>query len=519
MADQNRVDCGHMGIDQGGCESQGCCWRPTSSPGAPWCYRSSGGASPSTGGEQCAVSDYDKRDCGFLGVTQDACEGKGCCWAASSGGSPWCFEKRGSGGGGPRPAPHVVPAGQAHAEVYVMLSLTTVSNEGRLNKGEVSWHLDKIREANADGLMVDVWWGLTEKQPKVYDFGPYLELLGMAEQRGLKVQFVASFHQCGGNVGDDCSIPLPAWVTKHSDIWFTDQHGNQNKEYISFFADDVALEGGRTPLDMYGDWMAALAAALEGKLGNTVTELQVGMGPCGELRYPSYYTAHGWQFPGIGEFQAYDKHALAALAAAGGSKPPGDAGSYNSRPWEASFFTNGFKSDYGRHFLSWYFDTMKTHGDQVLRRAGAAVNGTVALAGKVAGIHWWYGSESHAAELTAGYYNTDGRDAYAEIAGVFAGQGRTSLDFTCLEMRNSEQSSEWGCKPEDLVGQVQRAAQSKNIHFNGENALPRYDWTAYEKILQWKRSLSAFTYLRACQQLMSEGFDAFKGFVSQMHQG
>lgn len=37
-------------------------------------------------------------------------------------------------------------------------------------------------------------------------------------------------------------------------------------------------------------------------------EIQVGMGPCGELRYPSYPESNGtWRFPGIGEFQCYDK--------------------------------------------------------------------------------------------------------------------------------------------------------------------------------------------------------------------
>lgn len=37
-------------------------------------------------------------------------------------------------------------------------------------------------------------------------------------------------------------------------------------------------------------------------------EIQVGMGPCGELRYPAYPESNGtWNFPGIGEFQCYDK--------------------------------------------------------------------------------------------------------------------------------------------------------------------------------------------------------------------
>lgn len=35
----------------------------------------------------------------------------------------------------------------------------------------------------------------------------------------------------------------------------------------------------------------------------TITEIEVGLGPCGELRYPSYPETQGWVFPGIGEFQ------------------------------------------------------------------------------------------------------------------------------------------------------------------------------------------------------------------------
>jgi beta-amylase len=41
---------------------------------------------------------------------------------------------------------------------------------------------------------------------------------------------------------------------------------------------------------------------------SSLQEIQVGMGPAGELRYPSYPEANGtWSFPGIGEFQCYDK--------------------------------------------------------------------------------------------------------------------------------------------------------------------------------------------------------------------
>lgn len=35
----------------------------------------------------------------------------------------------------------------------------------------------------------------------------------------------------------------------------------------------------------------------------TIVDIEVGLGPAGELRYPSYPQNQGWRFPGIGEFQ------------------------------------------------------------------------------------------------------------------------------------------------------------------------------------------------------------------------
>ena len=52
-------------------------------------------------------------------------------------------------------------------------------------------------------------------------------------------------------------------------------------------------------------------------IGSLITEITVGMGPAGELRYPSYPEGDGrWRFPGVGEFQCHDKYMLADLRAA-----------------------------------------------------------------------------------------------------------------------------------------------------------------------------------------------------------
>merc|ERR1719188_1303818 len=114
---------------------------------------------------------------------------------------------------------------------------------------------------------------------------------------------------------------------------------------------------------MYTDWFSAFAEAFSSDLGDTIVEIMVGMGPSGELRYPSYRLGT-WQFCGIGEFQAYDPHALASLRAAAAQNghakdwgfPPNSSvvGTYNSWPSSTSFFTKDFKTPYGRFFLEWY---------------------------------------------------------------------------------------------------------------------------------------------------------------------
>ncbi len=43
----------------------------------------------------------------------------------------------------------------------------------------------------------------------------------------------------------------------------------------------------------------------------------MGLGPAGELRYPSYPEGDGrWRFPGVGEFQCFDAYMLASLKSA-----------------------------------------------------------------------------------------------------------------------------------------------------------------------------------------------------------
>lgn len=105
--------------------------------------------------------------------------------------------------------------------MYVMLPLDSVwlidRDDGSQvavikREKEMEAGLRKLRQAGVEGVMVDVWWGIVERQPQVYDFSAYERLFQKLGAAGLKIQAVMSFHAAGGNVGDTCKIPLPRWV-------------------------------------------------------------------------------------------------------------------------------------------------------------------------------------------------------------------------------------------------------------------------------------------------------------------
>ncbi|PRQ18557.1 putative beta-amylase [Rosa chinensis] len=158
--------------------------------------------------------------------------------------------------------------------VYVMLPLDTVTHGGHLNKPRaMNASLMALKNAGVEGVMVDAWWGLVEKDgPSKYNWEGTLTL----------------------------------YVN-------TDKSGRRNHEYISLGCDSLPVLGGRTPIQVYSDYMKSFHDRFRDYLGN---EIQVGMGPCGELRYPAYPESNGtWKFPGIGEFQCYDKYMKASLEA------------------------------------------------------------------------------------------------------------------------------------------------------------------------------------------------------------
>ncbi|KAM0916530.1 hypothetical protein ACQ4PT_010089 [Festuca glaucescens] len=449
------------------------------------------------------------------------------------------------------PAPAVAPprpperdfAGTPYVPVYVMLPLNVVSLEGEVVDADaLVGQLRVLKAAGVDGVMVDCWWGNVEAhRPQEYNWTGYRRLFHIIRELKLKLQVVMSFHECGGNVGDDVSIPLPDWVIEigksNPDIYFTDREGRRNTECLSWGIDKERVLQGRTAVEVYFDFMRSFRVEFDEYFEDgIISEIEVGLGACGELRYPSYAAKHGWKYPGIGEFQCYDRYLqknLRRAAEARGhtiwARSPDNAGHYNSEPNNTGFFCDGgdYDSYYGRFFLNWYSQVLLDHADRVLMLARLAFEGS-AIAVKVSGIHWWYKTASHAAELTAGFYNPCNRDGYAPIAQVLKKHG-AALNFTCVELRTMDQHEvfpEALADPEGLVWQVLNAAWDAGIQVASENALPCYDRDGFNKTLENAkprndpdgRHLFGFTYLRLCSVLFERpNFMEFERFVKRMH--
>ncbi|TYI66381.1 hypothetical protein E1A91_D09G220200v1 [Gossypium mustelinum] len=320
----------------------------------------------------------------------------------------------------------------------------------RLSSLAMNVSLMALKNAGLEGVMVDAWWG-------------YAELVRMVEKHGLKLQVVMSFHQCGGNVVDSCRNQ------QNPDLIYTDRSGQRNPEYISLGCDSLPVLRGRTPIQVYTDYMRSFRERFRDYLGRVIVEIQVGLGPCGELRYPE---SNGtWKFPGIREFQCYDKPQKQSgnMTGKGGTH---DSGHYKQFPEETGFLRRdgAWNTKYGQFFLEW-----------ILTAAKATFRGTeTKLSGKVAGIHWHYRTRSHAAELTAGYYNIRYQDVF---------------NFACLEMKDGEQPEYANCSPEGLVRQVKMATKTAQGELTVENALERISRS------DSGNGLSAFTYLRMNKRL------------------
>lgn len=419
--------------------------------------------------------------------------------------------------------------------VFVGLPLDTVSDANTVNHAKaIAAGLKALKLLGVEGVELPVWWGVAEKEAMgKYNWSGYLAVAEMVEKIGLKLHASLCLH-----ASKQPKIPLPDWVSRigesQSSIFYTDRTGQQFKGCLSLAVDDLPVLDGKTPIQVYQEFCESFKTSFKPFMGTTITSISMGLGPDGELRYPSHHRlAKSSKIPGVGEFQCCDRNMLNLLkqhAEANGNPlwglgGPHDAPSYYESPNSNSFFKdNGgsWESPYGDFFLSWYSSQLISHGNCLLSLASSTFGETgVTVYGKIPLIHSWYKTQSHPSELTAGFYNTAKRDGYAAVAEMFA-KNSCKMILPGMDLSDEHQPRESLSSPESLLAQIRTACKKHGVEVSGQNSSVTGAPGGFEQLkknLLGENAVDLFTYQRMGAYFFSpEHFPSFTEFVRNLNQ-
>ncbi|KAL6343764.1 hypothetical protein AAG906_027534 [Vitis piasezkii] len=420
--------------------------------------------------------------------------------------------------------------------LYVGLPLDVVSDCNTLNQVKaVSAGLKALKLMGVDGVELPVWWGIAEKEAMgKYDWSGYLAVAEMVQKMGLKLHVSLCFH-----ASKQPKVSLPQWVSQigevQPDIFHTDRLGQHYKECLSLAVDDLPVLDGKTPIQVYHDFCESFKTSFSHFMGSTITGISMGLGPDGELRYPSHHrVSKRGKVPGVGEFQCYDKNMLSLLkqhAEATGNPywglgGPHDAPQYDGMPNSNNFFREhggSWETPYGDFFLSWYSNQLMSHGSSLLSLASTVFcNSPVTISGKVPVVHSWYKTRSHPSELTAGFYNTVDKDGYERIAEIFA-KNSCKMILPGMDLSDDHQPQESLSSPELLLAQIKSACRKRGVQISGQNSSVSGAPGGFEQV---KKNLlgedgvvDLFTYQRMGAYFFSpEHFPSFTELVRSLSQ-
>jgi beta-amylase len=369
--------------------------------------------------------------------------------------------------------------------------------------------LKTVKAYGVNAVSVDVWWGDVERlADNRFDWAYYDRIFGLITANGLRIAPILSFHQCGGNVGDDYTSLLPSWLwPKYANRTFRgirlgptglqhrSEQGNYSPESVQGWADQVVE-------NEYRDFTRAFTDHYGRQYAADVVEINVSLGPSGELRYPSYNSHDtGTGYPTRGGLQSYSPLAVAdfqdfalrkyrnlrAVNTAWGTAfttrsqiaPPANA---------TAFFDDGTYrgKPYGKDFVDWYNGSLVDHGKRMLETVAATLGRSFPQADlgyKVPGIHWTITNPAYprATEVTTGLIQTSvdldaratghGYKRIVDLARQVDARGRAVvLHFTALEMGDMNVAPQYS-QAKTLVGWIGQYAYDARVPLKGENAL------------------------------------------------
>lgn len=407
------------------------------------------------------------------------------------------------------------------AKIHVNVMAPLVVGDPADPDGEVSRqalqefreHLKAIKAKGVYAVSIDVWWGLVEIAEGVFDWTYYDRVFDEVIAAGLKLKVILSGHHCGGNVGDTVTVNVPKhkwrkWAAKVpngkiEDVQYVSEQGNASNEFVSAFASHLALDDFRGFFKSFMDHFAARAQHID--------ELNISLGPAGELRYPSYNTHDtGTGYPTRGGLQCYSRLARESWTAWVLKKYGNEEGVRNAwgqldkiePPVNVSAFFAAklhLNSQYGRDLFDWYQESLLEHGRRLMQVAidvFAAAESPfkgIDIGAKFPGVHWrtghWDGDTlvmgDRLAELTCGLIRTSDGDwsddekgrGYKPIIRLFKelqstqSSSRIVVHFTCLEMPDGNDGRTADSLAFQLVRWVGKEGKRQGVVMMGENAL------------------------------------------------
>lgn len=405
--------------------------------------------------------------------------------------------------------------------------------------------LKAVKDAGVNAIFFDVWWGIVEPKERQYDWRYYDKLLQTIIDAGLKAVPNISLHRCGGNIGDDVNVPVPAWIwsklaakvpSKNPDaVKYVSEQGNASDEFVSVWAVDLVLDDYKALFTAFRDHFADKA--------QHIVEVTISLGPAGEMRYPSYNSHdRGTGFPTRGALQCYselarkswEKYVLDKYTDRDGVKKAWGEFDKIEPPVDCNaFFANRdhIKKQYGKDLFDWYQVSLLTGSTAVIETAIAVFitaeetcYSHIDIGAKVPGVHWHMGHYDgntlvmgdRLAELGSGVissrnqkaWNDDRRGrGYRQVVSVFRKLKckypcvSIVMHFTCLEKADGEDADMHAeSLAHTLVTWVGAEARRQKVTIKGENALgfnlpkPK-SWAMMRRCLAVFNSDGAFTGL------------------------
>lgn len=434
--------------------------------------------------------------------------------------------------------------------------------------------LKEARDIGVEAVTVDVWWGLVMQTIDAACWDYYDKVFAEIDKAGLQIVPIMSFHRCGGGPSDDVNIPLPAWLTdvvsenkiSARDLLYQSETGHESSDAIPPW---VAEEAPALYKEMYKFIDGFIKHYKNDMLSKSFPEINISLGPTGELRYPAYSEEDGWKFPHRGYYQCYSESARRSflqwvknhdcpwakaysdseVRVPNGQIPPGAGARADTFVAEHQHLKPG----YGRDFLAWYHQSLINHGKNILKTAIDAVktnykdvskDSAVPIVGmKIPGVHWQWRCTGvpRYAELTAGLIpatccfvpdssSDTGYENIFKMARDTAAEADwpVRVHFTALEMDDDSVSCSWPNDQEktsmafSLVNAVGRTASSLSVLLSGENALPDvaaddspYNVTSWDYIRKAFDTghFSGFTMLRLCRGDWDTDKESLRQFI------